>query len=528
MTVDWSHVAVWLVLVAASLISAPAIASDGGEPLTTIAPPAALSGVLVEGVLAALDGDAKAIKSITRAGLMAPELSGVDETLGAAALLLGDLARARAALDEKPAMAVYRAMALNDGAGGLSRAKELLAKESKRPDQAAQPGVLFLAALAFYREEQRDVADGLLARAVRLAPSALDESFAPDPAVGMVRAALGALRSLGEPEARDLALQLAEKLLATGRRDEAIRIAQRELETGEVRARARRILIDAWMDSSPRRALELVSATLKDDPGAVPARVRRAELLLRLGDVAGARRESQAIDPEEKADRARLFRVRAQLVLESGGDPTEALQAAESAAALEPHSDDGLLVLARALLATGHQERATAFAHALYDRRPKTIDPFAVLAAISEAKKDPHRARAQKLRSDAFRAELTRIRRAVERRESVIRAVRDSEGGLGVAGLEALRGEEPMLSLPLDLALARQAKAGDQRAARDRILASCVRHFADFLRARRGWAHYATTASPYGEVQPIELPLTAADPGRCIRAPQNARKPKSG
>src|SRR5687768_13612319 len=71
-----------------------------------------------------------------------------DHSKGLVHLLKGQRSSARLALQNEPKLAVYLAMAEMEGAGGLGRAREVLARAARSPDAA--PGVLFLASLAFF------------------------------------------------------------------------------------------------------------------------------------------------------------------------------------------------------------------------------------------------------------------------------------------------------------------------------------------------------------------------------------------
>src|SRR5262245_42636841 len=175
---------------------------------------------LVSGILFVLSGDKNALKDLQQAALMAPDSVHVRAALGGGALASGDEAQAREVLVAVPAAALYYAMAQSEGAGGLSRAQSTLAEHAKLPDGLVSPGALFLTALAFANAGQSDRADEVLARAVKLAPSALDEAFAPDPAVGAVRFAVAAIEELGGDS--DALAQIAGALAASGRPRDAL------------------------------------------------------------------------------------------------------------------------------------------------------------------------------------------------------------------------------------------------------------------------------------------------------------------
>lgn len=504
----------------ASLSVAPARAQDGGGPLDKAAADrAAAAKALVLGVGAALEGDAAAAGAeLKRAIALAPDVADLGDVAGLSALLLGDSLSARAALVGRPGLELWAAMAQADGPGGLSRARELLAHEA-RAAADPDPGVLFLAALAFQAEGERAEADALLARAVRAARGPLDEAFAPDPAVGLVSAALRASRVLAPGDTP--ALAFGAKLLESGRRPQAVKLAEAVLSGREPGSRgaARRLMMHALEASEPRRALEQAEQLLREEPGDDEATVTRIELLITLHDLSGARRALEAAPTPAGETQARFFRAKAYLLLEGHGDARAALEAAERAATADPRSSEGRAILCRALLATGATDRALAFANELIGRQPKDVDPFAVLQEIDEARGDRARAQALHLESEAFRSDQARVRREVERRERVIRAVRDAATGLGTVGLDALRGEDPFLALPIDLALVRWGKKGTQHAARDRVLAACAPELARFLRARKSWSMLSVPVSPYGKAESVAASLSAADPGRCAHPP---------
>jgi hypothetical protein len=169
----------------------------------------------------------------------------------------------------------------------------------------------------------------------------------------------------------------------------------------------------------------------------------------------------------------------------------------------------------RALIANGRYERARSFAAALMKRKPRGLNPFALAAEIHAAEKATHKAEGDRLRARAFDLEQSKIEREVRRREEVIRAVRDAESGVGATGLEAIRGEHPALSLPVDLVIAKLGAAGSARAARDRVLQGCAPNFKHLIRRTKSWDMVEVEASLYGQTEKYEAPLSAADPGRC-------------
>jgi tetratricopeptide (TPR) repeat protein len=307
------------------------------------------------------------------------------------------------------------------------------------------------------------------------------------------------------------------------RRQEAVRISEGLISDPKARMNARRILVEAWSASDPRRALEQASLILKEDKTAEDARVSKLMLLIRMNDVPEARRTLQSLSAPAPENKARVDLARAHRALEIGGDRKDALESAEAAATEDPRSNEALLLLSRALLANGEIDRALAFANELFARRPHDVDPFLILRVIHDAKGDAGQARALALRSQGWRSDEAKVTSEVARREKVIRAVRDAEAGLGIAGADAVRGQEPLISLPLDFLIARRGAKGSQHAARDRILASCAPELARFLRSTGGWSRFSGSVSPYGDVETVDRPLSAADPGRCAHAPQTRR-----
>ncbi|MCK6544413.1 tetratricopeptide repeat protein [Myxococcota bacterium] len=510
-----------------------ASADDGGVPAAVVVEDdgaaAKLQGTIVSGVVAALDQDAKkATRELSQAGLMGPDHPELQELLGLAALVVGDRSRATRLLSGNRGLATFHAMALADGPGGIGRAREVLADHAKLPDAEADASALFLAALAFSAAGDEVRAHELLDRAVKLAPSALDEAFAPDPAVALVERSVKLLAKLGAP--KSAALTLAKKLQEKGRRHAVARLAKELATDTSVAAAAERLVAAVYEKSDPRRALDVVEGLLRagkrDGVDLAEVALKKAELQLVLGDVDGARRTASGLDGLDAAARARAERLRAKLQLEKGGDPRLALEAAESAASLEPRSNVALGLLARALLANGQLDRASAFASTLLDRKPKDVDPFAILAAIAEARQETTKVRTLRLRSEAFASDRARLDAEVRRRESVLRAVREAEGGLGIAGLTAVRGEEPAFALPADLAMAKSATAGFKRQARERILSACQGDLAKLLGRTTGWEKLDATLSPYGKVETTVLALSAADPARCSGRASATRAPK--
>lgn len=478
---------------------------------------------LTAGVLALLGGDPKGLKQLESAALMAPDSENIRAALGVGALAVGDESRARELLSSVPAAALYFAMAQSEGPGGLSRAQTTLVEHAKLADARVSPGALFLTALAFANAGQPDRADEMLSRAVKLAPSALDEVFAPDPGAGCARFAVAAIDELDATASSTAALAIARKLTEAGRVQEARAIAEKVAAKNPAAKRAARHVVAAALSRiEPRRALEELELVLADDPADRAALVAKVDVAMRLNDFAAARRAIEAAGAVEGKDRATIGKARAKLAIDNG-NYAAAVEAAQDAAAANPKSNEALVLLCRALLGAGKVERALAFANQLLARKPTDVDPFSILAAIAEAKGEKEKTRTMKLRSEAFRGERERIDREIKRREAVLSAVRDAESGLGIAGLEAIRGEQPLLALPIDLATAKSGTAGFKRAARDRIIAACKGEFSSFLRRRGTYERIVISIAPYGKAVPYTIQLTGADPARCTEIPQRAR-----
>jgi hypothetical protein len=491
---------VLLTVLGGGLLTRPVRAAPGPDD-------AALAERVLAGVQAALRGERAAIQVLERVAVQRPELPGLAGTIGTAALLLGDLARAQRVLGRLPELAAYRAMALASGPGGGARARTVLAEHAARPDASAD--VLFLAALAFFDAKQRERADALLERAVLAADGPLDLAFAPDPGVAMSRQALRALRALGAEETARPRLAMA--LLNAHRRGEALRLAEASLGSKLGRDAGLRVLVLIENAVWARRTLDRVRRVRRDEPDSEDARVAEVVLELRAGRPERARALAEALPPIDDPELAALAL--------GGADPEAALELAEAATRADPKSNANVALLVRALLGAGKIDRAEAFAGALLKRKPTDADPFALLAAVARARRQERKAREMDLRSAGFTRSLADLEAAVKAREAVLRGARDAqESALAVTGLEALRGEHAALSLPIDLALARHADRGWRRSARDRILAACGPRLKRLLLRTEGWDQVEIRTNPYGEVQRVEAPLSGADPARC-RAP---------
>ncbi len=476
---------------------------------------AALVQGLLDGAEAVLRGEKRAgLAALGRAAILSGEEADVQGALGAGALSLGDRTTAKRVLARVPRFATYLAMAEHDGAGGLSRAQTTLVRHAALDDRSVEPSALFLLALAFERAGDREKAHQHLRRALTLARSTVDEAFAPDPAVAMARAVLRVAAREGQ---EDRAIgRLAPALFAAGRRGEATRLAEQALSRPATRTAGLRVLVLVENAAEARRALSRVERVLAEEPSAEDAKVARFVLLVRLGEKARAEKLLDALGAvTDRGLEVDLERARAELLLGSGRDVDAALEAAEAAVRADPKSDEAVAVLVRALLAAKKHDRAEAFAGALLRRRPRAVDPYALLAEVAEAKGQTSVAASSRLRSKGFVGERTRLERAVSAREEVLRVVRDAEGGVGAHGLDALRGEYPSLSLAADLALAKHGAPGFAAAARDRVLSACVDELGRFLSRNRGWDAVTIAVSPYGESENVDAFLSGPDPSRC-------------
>ncbi len=483
--------------------------------VASVAPASAapLTEPLLEGAEAVLAGQRKiGLERLQHAALLASDDLDVQAAVGTGALTLADRAMAQRVLRRVPQMAAYLAMAELDGPGGISRAGTVLSRhaETKKPDPAA----LFLASLAFARAGEMDRAHQLLDRAVKSAEGPLDVAFAPDPAVVMARAVLAVAEREGLAD--EATVRLATALFSAGRRGEAVRLAEKAIKVPATRAAGLRVLVLVENAAEGRRTLARIDRILAEDPKAEDALVAKVVLLVRLGELDRAERALESLGTvEAKELEGELERARAELSLAKKRDPLLALEAAEAAARADPKNDPTIAVLIRALLAAGKVGRAEAFALALFKRKPRDVDPFELFALVSEAKGEAKKAAENRLRSAGFQRERARLEKAVAAREEVLRAVRDAEGGLGPVALEAVRGEYPTLSLPVDLAVARSATPGFARVARERVFAACAPVFTRLLNRNIGWDTVTIAVSLYGNSQNLDAFLSAADPTRC-------------
>ncbi len=471
---------------------------------------------LLDGALAALDGKRKkAFRKLERAATLAPEIDGVQGALGAAALMYGRHQTAARVLKRVPELAAYHAMAVAHERGGLSKAKTVLSahvRDAETPD----PATAFMVALAFAASGQAERADRLLAKAVAGA-GPLSEAFAPDPAVAMTRQVLVALRAL--ERVGDARARLAVVLVSAGRRAEAARLAKAALEDEGGRAAALRTLVRIDNTVHTRRALGHVRRVLALEPDAPDALVAQVVLRHRLGHTKYVRSAIESLPPvDDPYLKWELHRARAEVAL-ADGDVEAAIEAAEGAIRADPKEDASLALLVRGLLAAHKIDRAKAFAKELLKRKPIDVDPFDLLAKVADAKRRPSRAKEMRLRSRGYRGARAQLESQVKRREEVFKVVRDiSETGVGITALSALRGEDPSLALPVDLAIAKHGTRGSQRSARDRILARCKGSLGALLRNRGSWDRVSIVIAPYGIAKSVTAPLTAADPQRCAGA----------
>lgn len=439
-----------------------------------------------------------------------------DETVravrGLDALLRDDLRSAARWLPETVRWAAYRAMAAVERPGGLARAREILAEAARDP--GSPPDVLFLASLAFQAAGQSERANALLRRALRAAPAVLHETFAPDPAVALAHLVV----EFAPPDSRSQdRLTLGEALVTARRRGAARRLVD------EVRGdRAAKIRWATWDRASPRRALAAARSASKSRP----------ELALVVAEAqfggGGTPSIPTAPMPSKRWD-ARRDRLRARVAL-GAGHSADALDLARAAARGQPEDPLNVAAVVRALLANGEPSRARAFAEVVLERRPLDVNPYALLLAVERARPSGKKSRRRsgsasseaeaglRLLGKSWSAAQMKLRRARARRERVLSAARDADGGLGATGLEAVRTTDAQLSLPIDLALAKYGSPGAAASARDRVLRRCAPHFRSWLERRGDWDFVFISASPYGKALTVRVELSDADPGRCPSA----------
>ncbi len=514
------------VAIAAVISALMAGQPTAGSSTATIAPRAAAS--IGRSTLGGVEADEAVAYSLAaleaamseRASSPAPHVSSsVPPVLrGLAALVQRDLRTARQRLPAGPEWAVFRAMAEMDRPGGFARARSHLATAAAAPS-AASPAparswasAAFLASLAFFEADQPERAHTLLKRALRTAPSILDETWAPDPAVELARVTLDSVPPNVRVETRR---RLAEALVRSGRRG-----AGRRLLIQDSGPEAASIRWASWEGVDPRRAVDAARRAAPHAPEM--ALVVAAAELSRGGEL-----DLPAGDLPARHWEARRDRLRAEAALVAGRS-ADALDAARAAARREPESAVGIAMVVRALLAHHEAGRARAFANVLLARHPLEVNPYRLLIEIDRAEGRLQTLRELELRADGWDDEQIKLRNARARRERVLAAVRDADAGLGVTGLEAVRAEDPSIALPIDLALAKHGPPGTARAARDRILASCSPHLRAWLERRGRWDEVRVVVSPYGRPRTVRVRLSDADPGRCpgelTRLPHSGRR----
>jgi hypothetical protein len=201
--------------------------------------------------------------------------------------------------------------------------------------------------------------------------------------------------------------------------------------------------------------------------------------------------------------------------LPPGVEAAKDLAEAEAHLREDPSSLRHRAALIDVLIKEGNLERAEAMTHELLQKRPPDLDPYVRFAKIAAARGQAKKAEVQQLRSQGHREQLDRRRAELSQRERALLAVADAESGVGIAGLENQRREHIRLSLPFDLAIARQGKPGEARAARDRILSACGARLSAFLEHQGPWEQFQLRWTIYGKPENIQTRLPAADPGRC-------------
>lgn len=433
---------------------------------------------------------------------------------GMAHLALGHSAKARKLLPKTAQWAVYRAMAVGSGPGGVGRAQSILGRAILAPQ--AGGGTHFLAALAFSKAGQTDAAHKQLQLAARKSGHALGPSWAPDPAVGLAQAVLQTLEGIiSEDEAR---VAVSEILVHSGRRGAALIFTTLEPEAPELRIRAHKVRTQALAAVGPQYAVEAVQAWIELSPDSAEARLYQCEERLAERDWPGATRALKPIAHWPKPLKARVERARGLIALETGRKK-KGLRHARAAVRAAPASILGRALLAEALLANGEINRAGELAERLLSKKTMTVNAFALLAKVRKRQARTRKLKALQMRAEGLQTALTRPKLIVSEVEKVLGAVRDAEAGLGVSGLSALRDQDPRLALPIDIALARLGSRGVARQARDRILIACTPHLRRLLTHRTTWDQGRIKVSAYGKALKIPTPFSAADPYRCRGGP---------
>jgi len=463
------------------------------------------------GVQAALRGRPKAaLKAFRRVKGAHDNGQAVGRLIGLSHLLSGDRRRALKLIPKTGPWAVYRAMAELGSSGGKARARGIIAKAAQAAH--ASPGVLFMAALAFAQARQPEVANRYLSLAAKRTKHALSEDWAPDPAVGLAKAALKVLE--GQMDPARARLRLAELLHEAGRRGAALHWAQQAEAGGAPLARILRLRARVMADVSPEHAVDAVQAWLQEEPEAAEARILSAEYELQGAHYERAEQALEKVKAKTAPLRARLNRARCRIALEKGQNKA-ALRFARAATRAAPKSIRSRAALARALIANNEAGRAKAIVESLTLEKNPPINVFALLAEVREKTGRTAKLGTLKLRAQGFEASLQAPRTLIFAIEHVFEAVRDGEAGLGRSTLPALRSKDPRLSLPMDISLARAPRPGVARQARDRILAACSARWVRLLSADGGWDRAMTASVQDGRKVPVDMHLSAADPFRC-------------
>ncbi len=453
----------------------------------------------------------EAFREAQSAGLPANKMRAVK---GLAYLSLGRTAKARAIIPKNARWAVYRAMAVGSGPGGVGRARSILGKTIMGDEAGA--GTHFLAALAFSRAGQSEAAHKQLKLAAKKSGHALGHQWAPDPGVGLGQAVLHALKGqVPDDEAR---VRVSETLLRFGRRGAVLSFTEPLPEAPKWRVRALAVRAKALAAVGPLYAVDAVQAWLEAAPKSPEARLCECEERLADEDWSGAKRALAVIVRWPKVHRARMQRARAKIALATG-HKKEALRHARAAVRAAPKAVVGRALLAEALVVNGEFNRAGEIAEQLLKKKTTALNAFALLAKVRAGQARTRKLQALKMRAQGLQTALTRPKVIVAEVEKVLGAVRDAEAGLGVTGLIALRDQDPRLALPVDIALARLGSRGVARQARDRILTACTPHLARLLAHRGTWDQGQVSVSVYGKAVKVSAAFSAADPYRCRGGP---------
>ena len=182
------------------------------------------------------------------------------------------------------------------------------------------------------------------------------------------------------PAAARARASLAEVLLATGKRAEAINEAKAALAAGDERVATRALLAEALLlEQRYDEALAVLDEVLKREPQNAVALRYRAEVFMRRNDLAGARRDLQAvlvIEPRVQ-DKLRLAELHAR-----AKQYNEASALYQQVLKDEPANKEAQTALAALLVETGQGREAIGQLEALLQTQPNRADVRAQLAEL--------------------------------------------------------------------------------------------------------------------------------------------------